>query len=181
MPIGIHCLCGRQMRVPDEYAGKRVKCPACGEPQTVAAPPMADPCDMPLAPGADLDPSAPATASPTRATEIDLGGGVIFWCDGPDTEPKTGRRLYYGTVGATPEFNSHVIERLMAGLPESMESQITSLVCPSSDWESIEFIEDRRDWLLERLRAIVAQESPDRRHPAEVAADYWRRWFAGII
>jgi rRNA maturation protein Nop10 len=35
MPIVIHCQCGRKMRVPDEYSGKRVKCPACGETQTV--------------------------------------------------------------------------------------------------------------------------------------------------
>jgi hypothetical protein len=145
------------MRVPDHYAGKRVKCPACGEPHAVVAPPNDGPEEKPLA-AAGLRPSDPATAQ-TRVTEIDLGGGVIFLCDGPQCEPETGRKLYYATVGATPEFNSHVIDRLMAGLPENMQSEVTSLICLSSDWELIEFVEDRRDWLLERLRAIVAQEA----------------------
>ena len=36
MPILMNCTCGKQLRVPEDYAGRRVKCPACGEPQTVA-------------------------------------------------------------------------------------------------------------------------------------------------
>jgi hypothetical protein len=52
-----------------------------------------------------------------------------------------------------------VIDRLLADLPEGLESEITSLACSSSDWELLEFIADRRDWLIERLRALVAQEA----------------------
>lgn len=37
MPIPIICDCGKQLRAPDEFAGKRVKCPACGEPVAVPA------------------------------------------------------------------------------------------------------------------------------------------------
>jgi hypothetical protein len=36
MPILMNCTCGKQLRVPDDYAGRRIKCPACGEAQTVA-------------------------------------------------------------------------------------------------------------------------------------------------
>lgn len=37
MPVLVSCHCGKQLRVPDEYVGKRVKCTACGEVQTVKA------------------------------------------------------------------------------------------------------------------------------------------------
>jgi hypothetical protein len=37
MPVPIHCSCGKQFRVPDGYAGKRVRCPACGQPAAVPA------------------------------------------------------------------------------------------------------------------------------------------------
>lgn len=30
MPITFPCDCGKQLKVGDEYAGKRAKCPACG-------------------------------------------------------------------------------------------------------------------------------------------------------
>lgn len=30
MPIFVTCQCGKKSRVPDEFAGRRVKCPACG-------------------------------------------------------------------------------------------------------------------------------------------------------
>ncbi len=29
MPIDFDCDCGKTLRVPDEHAGKRVKCPGC--------------------------------------------------------------------------------------------------------------------------------------------------------
>ena len=31
MPIIVHCPCGAQFRVRDEYAGKKAQCPTCGE------------------------------------------------------------------------------------------------------------------------------------------------------
>jgi len=30
MPITLNCACGKVLRIADEHAGKRVKCPACG-------------------------------------------------------------------------------------------------------------------------------------------------------
>lgn len=32
MPITVHCDCGHQFRVRDEYAGKKAQCPGCGDP-----------------------------------------------------------------------------------------------------------------------------------------------------
>jgi hypothetical protein len=37
MPIQLVCGCGRPLRVPDEYVGRRVQCPGCGESYLVAA------------------------------------------------------------------------------------------------------------------------------------------------
>src|SRR5689334_6938922 len=55
MPIAFLCSCGKQLRAPEEYAGRRVKCPGCGEPQTV---PDAEAPARPAAPRAA--PKAPA-------------------------------------------------------------------------------------------------------------------------
>ena len=38
MPIVIACQCGKKLQAKDELAGKRVKCPQCGQPLTVPAP-----------------------------------------------------------------------------------------------------------------------------------------------
>jgi hypothetical protein len=38
MPITFDCSCGKVLRVPDEHAGKRVKCPACNTVGSVPAP-----------------------------------------------------------------------------------------------------------------------------------------------
>ncbi len=35
MTIEFECQCGKRLRVKDEHAGKKVKCPACGEPLVV--------------------------------------------------------------------------------------------------------------------------------------------------
>jgi hypothetical protein len=43
MPITFNCTCGKTLRVPDEHAGRRAKCPACNAvlPIPVPAPPPA--------------------------------------------------------------------------------------------------------------------------------------------
>jgi hypothetical protein len=38
MPITFNCPCGKTLRVPDEHAGRRAKCPACAAVVTVPAP-----------------------------------------------------------------------------------------------------------------------------------------------
>ena len=55
MPITFACDCGKQLRVADEYAGKRAKCPECGEVATV-----------PSARRDDEDEEPPRKAAPAR-------------------------------------------------------------------------------------------------------------------
>jgi phage FluMu protein Com len=38
MPITLNCKCGKILRVADQHAGKRVKCPACQTIHTVPVP-----------------------------------------------------------------------------------------------------------------------------------------------
>jgi hypothetical protein len=38
MPITFQCECGKNLRVPDEHAGKRARCPACGREMTIPGP-----------------------------------------------------------------------------------------------------------------------------------------------
>jgi ribosomal protein S27E len=38
MPLSIRCDCGKQLRVAEQHAGKRVKCPGCGRTVTVPDP-----------------------------------------------------------------------------------------------------------------------------------------------
>lgn len=66
MPISFACDCGKQLRVGDEHAGKRAKCPACKNPVSVPAPP----------PPPDPEPDATDEDAAFRALS-----------EGPDPEP----------------------------------------------------------------------------------------------
>src|ERR1043165_7903956 len=35
MPVPIQCSCGKTLTVADKYRGKKIKCPACGDPLAV--------------------------------------------------------------------------------------------------------------------------------------------------
>ncbi len=48
MPIEVACSCGKSLRVPDQLAGKKVKCPACGTPIAVPASAAAADGDVPI-------------------------------------------------------------------------------------------------------------------------------------
>jgi hypothetical protein len=61
MPISFACDCGKQLRVPDEHAGKRARCPECSRVSTI---PSADS-------GADL-----ATVGVSRELSPTAGGAV---------------------------------------------------------------------------------------------------------
>lgn len=86
---------------------------------------------------------------------VDLGSDVSFRYYGPQTE----RRIYCGTVGATPEFNRQVIRLLKPDFDLSQnngaDSELIACAPPRSPWTLIQFTENRREWLIERLRGIV--------------------------
>lgn len=50
MPIVVNCECGKQLRIPEQYAGKKVKCPSCGDPLLVAVPQKNGPSKKPVVP-----------------------------------------------------------------------------------------------------------------------------------
>ena len=69
MPIAVACNCGKKFNAKDELAGKRVKCPGCGEPIAIPSPAAAATAKTPAAagqskPGA-AGPAARPAASPT--------------------------------------------------------------------------------------------------------------------
>lgn len=76
MPINFDCSCGKTLRVPDEHAGRRVKCPACAVVSTVPTPePMFEVVEEPAAPPPKARPVAKAAPSKTDDDD-DRGYGV---------------------------------------------------------------------------------------------------------
>jgi uncharacterized membrane protein YccF (DUF307 family) len=66
MPLLVNCPgCGRKLRIPDEFAGRKVKCPTCGEAFDAnpspegAPPPAAAPAPAPLGTPVSVTPKAP--------------------------------------------------------------------------------------------------------------------------
>src|SRR3954471_3142335 len=65
MPILLTCECGKQLRVKDENAGRRVKCPACGH--EMVAPTGGGEAAVRTAPAA----APPAPAGRSRREQFD--------------------------------------------------------------------------------------------------------------
>src|SRR6267378_4465833 len=65
MPILIPCKCGKQLRVKDDLAGKRIKCPACAAMLTVPVPAVED--DDPVVPELASAEDVAHTPEPSRA------------------------------------------------------------------------------------------------------------------
>jgi predicted Zn finger-like uncharacterized protein len=77
MPNTIHCpSCNRELRVPDELLGKKVKCPACSTTFTASvAGPEAAPVPPPPAPDAGYEEEAPRQPRPIpRSAEYEVEG-----------------------------------------------------------------------------------------------------------
>src|SRR4051794_30681785 len=72
MPIPVSCpSCSATFRVKDEYAGKRAKCPKCGEPLTIptaiqAAETLLEPPSVPAQPVA----AGPASAGRPKSAQV---------------------------------------------------------------------------------------------------------------
>ncbi len=78
-------ICGRQLRVPLQYAGRRAKCPECGAVQPVAAaqPPSQEPVPPPVAASSAAPPQSPfdewfgGASKPAAATATPGAAGAV--------------------------------------------------------------------------------------------------------
>ncbi len=87
MAIHVTCVCGKKSRVPDEFVGRRVKCPACG--QAIA------PATAPANPEGKNDPETPQQRRVHRKFVVGmtlltilLSVGVPVLIVGPKTKAK---------------------------------------------------------------------------------------------
>jgi WD40 repeat protein len=77
VPIGLTCQCGKQLRVRDDLAGKRVRCPGCRELLVVEAEPLSPP--TPVLRPTNVTPaekSGKSKARPPQDEEEDHATGV---------------------------------------------------------------------------------------------------------
>ena len=72
MPITLNCPCGKTLRVADEHAGKRVKCPIC---HAVIEPPEPEPVFEVVDEPATRPVAAPPAAKPRADDEDEDEGG----------------------------------------------------------------------------------------------------------
>ncbi len=71
MAIEFPCTCGKRLKVADEHAGKRAKCPVCGVPQLVPEPePVV--CDLEIV---EDDPPGAVTSEPPASVRANPGDG----------------------------------------------------------------------------------------------------------
>lgn len=106
--ITVACACGARLKVPAAAAGKRARCPKCGEPFTVPAPepPPAPPADLAGSAADDLSVLEQASAAPGAAVAAPCPGcgaalplGAVL-CTACGYNLKTGRKLKGAKVGS---------------------------------------------------------------------------------
>ena len=114
MPITLTCACGKTLRVADEHAGRRVKCPACNAITTASAPQPAPKPEPEADPVFEVVESAPRPAPPIYKPRVEdeefdgttyglagSGGkaGEVAEDDGPRDKPLPDFRLGSGQRG----------------------------------------------------------------------------------
>ena len=93
MPIAFDCSCGKTLRVPDEHAGRRAKCPACN---AVVSVPLPEPTFEIVEP---LKPSGKPVAKPVVDDDdsgvygLAEGGGNSGSDDDESDAPRPKKRL----------------------------------------------------------------------------------------
>ena len=84
MAIALSCTCGKRLRLKDELAGKRVRCPGCQRPLTVPAPEneVTDEIDDSPPPEEKRRPKTKKKAKPAKVSGVMIasiiGGGVLI-------------------------------------------------------------------------------------------------------
>src|SRR5436305_584175 len=90
MPIAFSCPCGKMLRVPDEHAGRRAKCPACNAIVEVPGPePVMEIVEEPVAPGPTA--SAPPAGKPAKPVDDDDYDGGTYSLAKPDRDDEKPR------------------------------------------------------------------------------------------
>ncbi|MCI0704448.1 MAG: hypothetical protein L0241_25620 [Planctomycetia bacterium] len=75
MPITFNCTCGKTLRVPDEHAGRRAKCPACNAIVDIPGPdPVFEIVEKPPATSSTPTKSPPVAKPKSKTDEEDQGG-----------------------------------------------------------------------------------------------------------
>lgn len=96
MPISVTCPCSKKFRVPDELAGRTVRCPGCSQPlripgQLGAAPTVAVGANPPAAPQANQTRPFPVLGKCIGLTAVIVGflfvAGAIFLLASSDAKP----------------------------------------------------------------------------------------------
>ncbi len=111
MPYVHSCSCGKKTKVPDKYAGKRVKCSQCGAPIQVPAPEESELSLKPLdeeAPAAVAAPAAARTAKTKAKKQARPGTDPLILQDEPETAPPPppGMRQMHKKSKAQEEFEA---------------------------------------------------------------------------
>jgi hypothetical protein len=109
MPITLNCTCGKTLRVADEHAGRRVKCPACN---AVIAPPAPQPEFEVIedAPRQQLAASKPA-ARPRVDDDEDEGGSYGMAAAEKAAEPPKPKPNFRKSADPDDEENDHPVRR----------------------------------------------------------------------
>lgn len=74
--ILLRCACGKSLRIPDEYAGKRVRCPACRNALVVSTDAAAD------------RPGVPNTPKPAARSQDDEAASFLLTQTAPPSPPR---------------------------------------------------------------------------------------------
>jgi len=148
MPVVVNCACGKQLRVPDEYVGKRVKCPSCGEPQTVkAAVANGTAKKAPV-------PTRPVKAAATKPIAAAAKPGTIQFQCTKCNKPMQAKAEYAGKAVRCPGCQTAV------KIPKPEEEDV-------AEAEEVEEAEE----VVERPRARIQSEKPRPKPSKRLARD----------
>jgi len=117
--------CGRQLRVPLQYAGRKAKCPECGAIQTIASPQPAPPQPAPPQAAAPA-PAAPQAAAPPQSPFDEwFGGASRPAAERPSVGPSA------PASGAGPASPPAPADAAVTSVPSAASSPVASPVSPT--------------------------------------------------
>jgi hypothetical protein len=144
MPLTVHCPCGKQFQVPDEWAGKRGKCKVCGRELSVPVPSRREE-RKPLVAVQTFEAKTLARRVPSGALEmmehfpskqIDLSGFLLPRRKHPKlglgTDLQPGFVAWEGTHILRYDANDHLTRRITKEIgPAALSSCLGFIVAPA--------------------------------------------------